>query len=256
MKADGCDLLSGLSESTRGIWSGDVDLNDGKLQDQYRKYSDRLSFIKKIGSGDHETKEALVEDMGLCTEEISDDITYIAKGVNVKSRFVKYFYSFFTYLELRQRNNEYCRKLEGRNASEKVLMNLAWDLKQLEELDAEGRKLKVTCQTIKEKVGDNLFDWVQSNMAGQLTSLRKELESYVRRVSRFRRTPATHILVVMISPQGRNRKPYAIPVQCIPYVGLRDLQLRSIIDKIIDQMTTRGMKVAGKYIGYCALTLS
>lgn len=29
---DGCDVVSGLGESTRHIWSGDVDLADGKLQ--------------------------------------------------------------------------------------------------------------------------------------------------------------------------------------------------------------------------------
>lgn len=131
-------------------------------------------------------------------------------------------------------------------------MSLAWDLKQLGELDEEGRKLKVTCQTIKDKVDDNLFNWVQSNMAGQLTSLRKELDSYVRRIRRFRHTPATHILIVMISPEERNKKPYAIPVQCIPYAGLGDLQLRSIVDKVVEQMMRRGMKVAGKRLSlYC-----
>lgn len=57
-----------------------MDLNDGKLQAQYKKYSDQLGFIKKIGLDDRETKEALVEDMGVCIEEISDDITYVAKG--------------------------------------------------------------------------------------------------------------------------------------------------------------------------------
>lgn len=125
------------------------------------------------------------------------------------------------------------------------MMSLAWDLKQPGELDEEGRKIKVTCQVIKEKAEHDYRDWITSNMAGQLTSLRQELQSYVRRVSRFRRTPATHILVIMISPEERNHKPYALPVQCIPYVGLGDLQVRAIIDKLIEQMTSRGMKVAG-----------
>lgn len=50
-------------------------------------------------------------------------------------------------------------------------MGLAWDLKQLGELDEEGRKLKVTCQVIKEKADDDFFDWITSNMAGQLVHL-------------------------------------------------------------------------------------
>ena len=31
LKADGCDITSGLAESMRGVWTGDVDLNDGGL---------------------------------------------------------------------------------------------------------------------------------------------------------------------------------------------------------------------------------
>ena len=50
MKADGCDLISGLAESTRGIWSGDVDLNDGALDKQYQEYNSRLLTIKNLKS--------------------------------------------------------------------------------------------------------------------------------------------------------------------------------------------------------------
>ena len=32
IKADGCDVLPGLGESVSGIWSGDVDHNNGALQ--------------------------------------------------------------------------------------------------------------------------------------------------------------------------------------------------------------------------------
>lgn len=35
VKADGVDLVPGLGESMRREWSGDVDLNDGSLQEQY-----------------------------------------------------------------------------------------------------------------------------------------------------------------------------------------------------------------------------
>ena len=40
VKADGCDLVQGLKQSTRLIWSGDVDLDNGKLQEQYCQYRD------------------------------------------------------------------------------------------------------------------------------------------------------------------------------------------------------------------------
>ena len=32
VKADGCDLVSGLAESVSEIWHGDVDLNNGELE--------------------------------------------------------------------------------------------------------------------------------------------------------------------------------------------------------------------------------
>ena len=38
IKGDGVDVVSGLGESIRGQWSGDVDLNDGSLNSLYCKY--------------------------------------------------------------------------------------------------------------------------------------------------------------------------------------------------------------------------
>ena len=37
----------------------------------------------------------------------------------------------------------------------------------------------------------------------------------------------------MISPEERNRKPYALPVQCLPYAGLGDDQIQSLVNKVI-----------------------
>ena len=48
IKADGCDILPGVAESTKGIWSGDVDLNDGYLEEQKAAYKNRLPRIEKL----------------------------------------------------------------------------------------------------------------------------------------------------------------------------------------------------------------
>ena len=48
---DGCDLRSGLMESVRLEWAGDVDLDDGQLQRMYSAYIQRLTFVQGIGSG-------------------------------------------------------------------------------------------------------------------------------------------------------------------------------------------------------------
>ena len=43
IKADGCDILKGLRESTKRDKSGDVDMNDGVPQQHYHKYMSRLA---------------------------------------------------------------------------------------------------------------------------------------------------------------------------------------------------------------------
>ena len=46
-------------------------------------------------------------------------------------------------------------------------------------------------------------------------------------------------IVFMVSPEERNRKPYALPVQCIPYKGLTDAKVRHLANKVIHEMTLR-----------------
>ena len=45
VKADGCDILSGLSESTHSKWSGNVDLNDGKSGNLQQLNQSRVDFV-------------------------------------------------------------------------------------------------------------------------------------------------------------------------------------------------------------------
>ena len=46
IKGDGVDVVKGLGESMKGDWSGDVDLNDGKLDLLYQEYRRRLDGLK------------------------------------------------------------------------------------------------------------------------------------------------------------------------------------------------------------------
>jgi len=71
------------------------------------------------------------------------------------------------------------------------------------------------------------------------------MTSLVKGVTHHHRTAATHILVFMISHEEQWKRPYAIPVQCIPYKGLSDAKVRELANKVINEMTNRGMKVAG-----------
>ena len=66
--------------SVRGLWSGDVDLNDGKLPKMYSEYTSRLSFIKGMGLSNQHSTEQVVKDLTVCIEEVSKDVTFIANS--------------------------------------------------------------------------------------------------------------------------------------------------------------------------------
>ena len=51
----------------------------------------------------------------------------------------------------------------------------------------------------------------------------------------------------MIADEQRNKKPYAIPVQFIPYKSLTDSTLRDLEMKVEDAMKNYGMTVVGKH---------
>ena len=48
VKADGCDIVSGLEESLRNDWNGDIDLGTGEWQKMYQKYLDHLERIQSL----------------------------------------------------------------------------------------------------------------------------------------------------------------------------------------------------------------
>lgn len=58
---------------------------------------------------------------------------------------------------------------------------------------------------------------------------------------------ATHVLAVMISPDDRKCKPYALPIQYVPYTSMNQGQIRSIVTGVAVTMKNIGMHVVGKY---------
>ena len=49
----------------------------------------------------------------------------------------------------------------------------------------------------------------------------------------------------MIRAEDRQRKPYILPVQCIPYKGMCDTMMRKLANKIFSKMVKQKMNVAG-----------
>ena len=115
---------------------------------------------------------------------------------------------------------------------------MAWKVKEL--------FADVTRLVTEIKSNDSV--WVEKNIPSQLSHIRSSLVSLITGVTRHQRTAATHILVFMISSEERRKKPYALPVQCLPYKGLANSTVRDLVNAIIREMSKRHMKVAGEVI--------
>ena len=148
-------------------------------------------------------------------------------------------------LELKNSNDAYSSKLQSDHYKEKDLISLAWKVKEISQLDEMGRKCYRDISNIVEKLKQDQGLWQEENIPKQLTNIRQSLISFIKGITRHQRTAATHILVFMISCEERRTKPYALPVQCIPYKGLGDMKIRELANNVIQEMVKRNMKVAG-----------
>lgn len=123
---------------------------------------------------------------------------------------------------------------------------MAWKVKELSELNEIGRDLFSSTKVLLTKV-DRQSSLTEENIPSQLKVIRQKLVNFIKGVTRHQCTAATHILVFMISTEDRRRKPYALPVQCIPYKGIGDTKVRELANKIISEMVRRKVNVAGMH---------
>lgn len=149
------------------------------------------------------------------------------------------------YTDLVKVNNEYATKQQGGVSTEKLMMRLAWNIKDLSDLNECGRKVIQECDIIKQRLDDCSYDRISNNLAKTVSMLCDLARTFVKEVTKFKRVAATHVLVLMISPEQRASKPYALPVQCIAYKSLKDNEVRKIANELVKEMSLRGMKVAG-----------
>ena len=217
IKADGVDVVSKLGESVRLKWSGDVDLNDGKLSEMYTAYQDRLEFIKGIGVNRRQREDMLV-DLNRIESDIVDDLGFLHQGA-----FHHYVYYFtnkcivfdvhaFPSPALSKAKAEYSSRLDSGKAARQTLFSLGWNFDKLSKLSEEGRKLRVETQVLLNHLQQQDACSVSYNIPRQLTDFRYKMLKFVKEITRRHRTVATHMLVVMISPEDRSCKPYLFQV--------------------------------------------
>ena len=72
--------MSGLCESVRQKWSGDVDLNDGKLEKYYVAYLSRLRFVSGLGLGYRMDRVILADDLKEIQQQLQLNKDFVTKG--------------------------------------------------------------------------------------------------------------------------------------------------------------------------------
>ena len=242
LKADGCEIVKGLKESVKLQWSGDVDLADGSLQKKYDDYMKCLRMAEVVGKNIRNAGKELSDIL----EDINKNLDFIQSGTVQLGQHI--YLPAAPFLELIKFNDTYSEKLQSSRQSEKELITLAWKVEELTEHNHNGRKLHNDINLLINKIKQCRNLQVQDNIPQQLMLNRQKLVSFIKGVTRHQRTPATHILVFMISTEDRRKKPYALPVQCVPYKGLSDLKVRDLANKVLREMVKRKMKVAGMHV--------
>ncbi len=159
LKADGTDIQEGLRESMRNEWSGDVDLGDGKLQDEYSKYVEYLTFVRSIGLKDRTASDNIKEDLQKQCSKLSTENEFLTKG----------------HADARK---EYKSVQEMANATEKALFSCAWKVEEYSKLIEKNESLAQSLKNILSVIDSGNTHSV--NIEATLASLRKELLNYVK----------------------------------------------------------------------------
>ena len=144
-------------------------------------------------------------------------------------------------LGLSAAKSAYEEKLQ-KSGSTKCLFEAGWKLEELNVLLQTNQQLIVEVQAHFD-----MFTAQDDSLHSNLAKLKSSLQAFVRDLTRQKRASATHIFVIMISSYERKHKPYAIPIQCIPYTSLDHSTMRRVLNNIVLLMKERNMTVVSKF---------
>ena len=156
--------------------------------------------------------------MELVKQQLNGDIDFLTKGCE-------------------EANESYNEILDKGNATEKKKMESAWNAVEFSELLKKAIGLITDLGTFIE---------MQKNGATfDMAKLKLNVMKYHKDVMLKKRVAAKYLMVFMIADELRNKKPYAIPVQFLPYKSITDSKLLELVYKLQDEMEKIGMTVVG-----------
>ena len=80
IKGDGCDVVKGVWESTKGEWSGDVDLNDGQLEYFHQQFKEQLQWTEGSGLKQRSSADSMRCDLQTALARLEVDLKFIHSG--------------------------------------------------------------------------------------------------------------------------------------------------------------------------------
>ena len=109
--------------------------------------------------------------------------------------------------------------------SRDLLMERCWEVAELNELLLKGNAL-LSCSN---------------------ANLCKSISEFISAVFKKRREAATHVLVIMAAEETRRKKPYALPLQFIPYKSMKDEELRAVLQNVKATLIKEGITTVGQW---------
>ena len=201
----------------KGLWNGDCDLGDGKLQQMRQEFQKRTSSLDVAKMGMN--RDLFEECIRSGSNALSTDITFLADGLNKT------------------------------NTPHSTLMHLCWETVVFNTLLQQSQAIQARLDNLPPHL--NPANPRVRAVSEVLRNMAQELKLYFRNLYVKKRQPAaTHFLVIMVSEERRNKKPYALPVQFVPYHSIRDQYIRDLSKNIKEEMTTLGMKAVVKFYLY------
>ena len=211
-----------LQQSVQGQWNRDCDLGDGALQQLQKEYEERVACLDVVSMG----RDRDVIQQRLCTaiDSLVEDVVFLTEG-------------------LKNADEIYQTKFNSPNASQSMLMHLCWET-------VEYNTLLQQAQAIHSRL-DSLLPFLNPasprvvDVTASLNNMANDWKEYLQNVFVKKRQPAaTHVLMLMVSEERRNKKPYALPVQYVPYYSIRDQYIRDLSKEVKTEMTKLGMKTS------------
>ena len=208
----------------RHKWSGDCDLGDGKLNSLFEEYTSRRKFCQGLGL--KERKANLHTDLSKVISALDKDLNFLQDGE-------------------KEAYKSYSSKQKQFNASEDSLFALAWTYEGFKTLIAMNKELKSTACNIQSRL---MGSAVSGNVQKDVGRFRHSIFKYVQSFYSKKRKAASHLMVFMVADEKKNVKPYAVPVQFLPYHGVTDAKIRELVGELRKCMVNLGMTVVGEFL--------